>query len=130
DRAGGEGVGRTLAARAGTRFGDVTGARRGTAYLSRIPGGAVAESHTARAAHALVDGAGILVVAVSIHAAIRRREHAVGLIRVRLLGRVGAHVDQLAGHPEVRGREAAVHGGVVLDAIGPTAFRGVARDAA
>src|SRR5439155_1422631 len=76
DRAGGEGIGRTLAARAGTRFGDVTGARRGTAYRSRIPGGVVAESHTARTAHALVHGARIVVVAVCIRAATRGREHA------------------------------------------------------
>src|SRR5207245_6376293 len=49
----------------------------------------------------------------------------------RLLGRVGAHVDQLAGQPEVRGREAAVHSRIVRDAIGPSAFpRRVTRDAA
>src|SRR5206468_6608091 len=128
---GGEGVGRTLAARAGARFGDVTGARRGTAYRSRVPGGAVAKSHTAHTAHALVHGARISIVAVCIRAATRGREHAVGRIRVRLLGRVGAHVDQLAGRPEVCGREAAAHGGVVPDAIRPGAFpRRVTRDAA
>jgi len=72
-----------------------------------------------------------VVVAVCIRAATRGREHAVGRIRVRLLGRVGAHVDQLAGRPEVRGREAAVHDGVVPDAIGPAAFPPrVTRDAA
>src|SRR5213078_427292 len=131
-RAGGdEGVGRTLAAGAATRLGDVTGARRGAAYRSRVPGDVVAELHTARTAHALVHGTRIAIVAVCVRAAIRGREHAVGRIRVRLLGRVGAHVDQLAGRPDVRGFEAAVHGGVVRDAIGPTAFlRRVTLDAA
>src|SRR5206468_7416303 len=128
---GGEGVRRTVAARASTRFGDVTGARRGTAYRPRVPGGVVAKFHTARTAQTPVHGARIPVVAVRVRAAARGRDHAVGRIRIRLLGRVGAHVDQLAGRPEVRGREAAVDGGVVRDAMGPTAFlRRVTLDAA
>src|SRR5207244_3484513 len=58
---GGEGVRRTVAARASTRFGDVTGARRGTAYRPRVPGGVVAKFHTARTAQTPVHGARIPV---------------------------------------------------------------------
>src|SRR5207249_11496805 len=72
DRGGrGKPVGGTVAGRASTRLGDVADTRRGTADRPRVRGGVFAELHPSGAGCAHVHGAGIVVVAVCICAAVR-----------------------------------------------------------
>src|SRR5439155_584216 len=121
---------RTVAVRARTRLGHVAGTRRGTAYCSRVPGRVIAELRPSGAGYTHVHGAGIVVVAVCIRAAIRWCDHTVSRIGVRLLGRIGAHVDQLTACPNVGGREATVHRSVIRHAVASVALvRRVSRGA-